>query len=129
MGGSNEVHEPRACDGALTRAFEFLGKRWNGVILGTLLGGPAGFAELRRAVSGISDSVLSDRLGELGRAGLVQRTVDAGPPISVAYELTPAGQALLPALEALTTWAAENLPAGKSGWPGDSVAGARSPAS
>ena len=27
-------HEERACDGALVRAFSFLGKRWNGVILG-----------------------------------------------------------------------------------------------
>mgnify|MGYP003585018025 CR=1 FL=1 len=113
MAESNGMHEPRACDGALARAFKFLGKRWSGIILGTLIGGAASFSELRRAVSGISDSVLSDRLGELVKAGLVQRTVDDGPPISVAYELTQAGQALLPALEALTTWAAENLPADK----------------
>lgn len=104
-------HEPRACDGALARAFGFLGKRWNGVILGTLLDGPAGFSELRRAVVGISDSVLSERLSELGKAGLVQRTVDDGPPVAVGYRLTPAGQALLPALRELTTWAADNLPA------------------
>jgi len=104
-------HEPRACDAALTRAFSFLGKRWNGVLLGALVQGPAGFAELRRAVTGISDSVLSERLSELAGAGLVQRTVDEGPPISVTYEATAAGQALLPALNALTSWAAENLPA------------------
>ena len=104
-------HEPRVCDAALTRAFGFLGKRWNGVILGTLISGPAGFSELRRAVAGISDSVLSERLVELAHAGLVQRTVDAGPPISVDYRLTAAGQALLPALSELTTWAAQNLPA------------------
>ncbi|TSD49258.1 helix-turn-helix transcriptional regulator [Rhodococcus sp. KBS0724] len=107
---SGTDHQPRVCDAALARAFGFLGKRWNGVILATLLGGPAGFAELKRAVSGISDSVLSDRLTELAGAGLVIRTVDAGPPIAVAYELTASGQALLPALSELTTWAAENLP-------------------
>ena len=109
-GKSGAQHQPRVCDAALARAFGFLGKRWNGVILATLLGGPAGFAELKRAVSGISDSVLSDRLTELAGAGLVIRTVDAGPPIAVAYELTASGQALLPALSELTTWAAENLP-------------------
>jgi DNA-binding HxlR family transcriptional regulator len=103
--------EPRTCDAALARAFAFLGKRWNGVILGTLLNGPAGFAELRRAVRGISDSVLSERLTELTGAGLIQRTVDEGPPIAVAYALTPSGKALLPALDELTTWASENLPA------------------
>ncbi len=106
----DEDHEPRACDAALARAFGFLGKRWNGVILATLLTGPAGFSELKRAVAGISDSVLSERLGELSRAGLVQRTVDEGPPVAVNYALTPAGQALLPALNELSNWAASNLP-------------------
>lgn len=107
---SETAHQPAVCDAALSRAFEFLGKRWNGVLLGTLIQGPAGFAELRRSVTGISDSVLSDRLGELGRAGLVTRTVTEGPPVSVSYQLTDAGRAMLPALKALTTWAEENLP-------------------
>ncbi len=105
------THEPRACDAALRRAFGFLGKRWNGVIIGTLANGPAGFSELKRAVDGISDSVLSERLAELAGAGLVQRSVDEGPPIAVDYRLTSAGEALLPALQELTKWAAANLPA------------------
>jgi len=104
-------HEPRTCDAALTRAFGFLGKRWNGVILGTLTLGPAGFSELKRAVAGISDSVLSERLTELCRAGLVLRSVDEGPPVAVDYRLTAAGQGLLPALLELTNWASDNLPA------------------
>jgi DNA-binding HxlR family transcriptional regulator len=97
------------CDAALARAFRFLGKRWNGVLLGTLVQGPAGFAQLRRAVPGISDSVLSERLSELCAAGLVERTVDAGPPVSVTYQVTEAGMALVPALQALSAWAADNL--------------------
>jgi DNA-binding HxlR family transcriptional regulator len=109
--GGDVDHEPRTCDEALARAFRFLGKRWNGVLLGTLISGPAGFSELRRAIGGISDSVLAERLSELAAAGLVQRSVDEGPPIAVDYRLTPAGQALLPALNELTTWAEENLPA------------------
>jgi DNA-binding HxlR family transcriptional regulator len=105
-----EHHESRACDAPLVRAFDFLGKRWNGVILGTLLNGSASFSELRRSVNGISDSVLSERLVELAGAGLVTRTVDPGPPVAVAYELTGPGAALLPALKALTAWASTNLP-------------------
>jgi DNA-binding HxlR family transcriptional regulator len=104
------THEPRVCDADLSRAFEFLGKRWNGVLLGTLIAGPSGFSELRRAVVGISDSVLSERLAELTRAGLIARAVDPGPPVAVAYSLTDAGQALMPALHELTSWAADNLP-------------------
>jgi DNA-binding HxlR family transcriptional regulator len=119
MGGMarerDTAHEPRVCDAALSRAFEFLGKRWNGVLLGTLLEGPAGFSELRRLVAGISDSVLSDRLAELTKAGLVQRSVREGPPVTVDYRLTPAGEALLPALRELGTWAADNLPEACSG--------------
>jgi DNA-binding HxlR family transcriptional regulator len=99
------------CSVALARAFDFLGKRWNGVILGTLASGPAAFSELRRAVSGISDSVLSDRLTELAGAGLVLRSVQEGPPIAVSYQLTPAGQAVIPAMQELVIWATEHLPA------------------
>jgi DNA-binding HxlR family transcriptional regulator len=102
-------HSARACDGALARAFGFLGKRWNGILLATLAYGPSGFSDLRRNVAGISDSVLSDRLAELSRAGLVTRTVHDGPPVAVVYELTGSGHALAPALAELTSWARENL--------------------
>jgi DNA-binding HxlR family transcriptional regulator len=97
-------------DEALVRAFDLLGKRWTGIVLGTLKGGPAGFRALSRAVEGISDSMLSDRLGELTAAGLVTRTVQVGPPLAVTYELTDAGRALLPALEQITRWAEKHLP-------------------
>jgi DNA-binding HxlR family transcriptional regulator len=97
-------------DAALARAFDLLGKRWTGVLLGTLSDGPAGFSALARAVDGISDSMLSDRLSELGNAGLVTRTVTEGPPLSVTYALTDAGRALLPALERISRWAEEHLP-------------------
>jgi DNA-binding HxlR family transcriptional regulator len=97
-------------DAALVRAFDLLGKRWTGVVLGTLRGGPAGFRALARSVEGISDSMLSDRLGDLSDAGLVARTVTEGPPVAVRYELTDAGRALLPALEQITRWAEEYLP-------------------
>lgn len=105
------AHEPAACDGALRRAFHFLGKRWTGVIIATLSPGPASFSELRRAVGSISDSVLSDRLAELVAAGLVQRSVVEGPPVTVSYRLTPAGAGLGPALDELTAWARGTLPA------------------
>jgi DNA-binding HxlR family transcriptional regulator len=96
-------------DAALARAFDFLGKRWTAVILEILGRGPTGFRELSRAIRRISDSVLSDRLAELTRAGLVERAVDEGPPVSVSYSLTDCAKALLPALEQIALWAEENL--------------------
>ena len=96
-------------DAALARAFEFLGKRWNAMILAALASGPAGFAGISREIEPISDSVLSGRLSELTRAGLVARDVDAGPPVSVTYSLTPSAVALIPALQQIAIWARENL--------------------
>lgn len=105
-----EVDEERhVCDAAVTLAFSVLGKRWNGMIVSSLGGSSATFVSLRRAVSGISDTVLSDRLAELADAGLVARTVDAGPPVTVSYALTDSGRGLLPILDQLGTWASENL--------------------
>jgi DNA-binding HxlR family transcriptional regulator len=95
---------------ALARAFRFLGKRWNAVVLGHLSAGPAGFRELSRAIDGISDSVLSDRLADLAKGGLITRTVVEGPPLAVTYELTDRGRALMPALEQIAFWARDNLP-------------------
>jgi DNA-binding HxlR family transcriptional regulator len=106
---AGESEECLRGDAALARAFEFLGKRWNGVVLGVLGSGPAGFRELSRAIGGISDSVLSDRLADLCAAGLVVRTVDEGPPVSVSYALTDRGRALVPALEQIAVWSEEHL--------------------
>ena len=80
---------------SLARAFKFLGKRWNAVVLGRLSEGRAGFRELSRAIPGISDSVLSDRLSGLAAGGLINRRVDEGPPVAVTYELTDSGRALM----------------------------------
>lgn len=103
------THDARACDAALSSAFGLLGKRWNGIIMGVLAGGPAGFAEIRRAVGSITDSVLSDRLTELTEAGLVSRCVTDTRPPGVSYGLTPSGQALAPILNQLAGWASAHL--------------------
>jgi DNA-binding HxlR family transcriptional regulator len=98
------------CDAGVARAFDFLGKRWNGVILGALSKGALGFADLRRGVGSITDSVLSDRLAELTRAGLVQRTVTDTRPPGVVYQLSSTGTELLPILHQLGQWASTHLP-------------------
>ena len=116
------------CDAGIRRAFDFLGKRWNGVILGTLSSGPLGFAELRRGVGAITDSVLSDRLVELAEAGLVERTVTRTRPPGVTYQLTATGSQLLPILHQLGSWAEVALPAARcSGHPDPAVEAAGLP--
>ena len=115
------THDGPACDLALGQAFGLLGKRWNGLIVGVLSSGPTGFADLRRSIGPITDSVLSDRLGELTRAGLVVRCVTDSRPPGVNYGLSEAGSRLVPILDQLATWAEHNLDkpvGGRAGRPG-----------
>jgi DNA-binding HxlR family transcriptional regulator len=102
-------HDTLQCDAGLVRAFGLLGKRWSGLLLGTLSHRSATFSELRRALTPITDSVLSDRLNELVEAGLVIRVVSDGRPPAVSYGLTDAGTAIVPVLEQLAVWASSNL--------------------
>jgi DNA-binding HxlR family transcriptional regulator len=106
---AEEQHGGQACDAAVSLAFSILGKRWNGMIVDVLGGGSLSFVALRRAVGGISDAMLSDRLSELAEVGLLSRRVEPGPPVAVSYALTEAGERLQPVLQQLGRWASENL--------------------
>jgi len=86
-------------------AIELIGKRWTGAIVFALTGGPLRFGELREAVPGLSDRLLSSRLRELEGEGLVEREVEPGSPVRVSYSLTEAGAELRPAMVALKQWA------------------------
>jgi DNA-binding HxlR family transcriptional regulator len=103
-----EPHDPTSCQ-ALTPVFALLGKRWTGLIIGTLLHGPTRFAEICRRVPGVSERMMSGRLNELIAAGLVERQVLGGPPVGVEYHLTASGEALRPALAELGRWASCHL--------------------
>ncbi|HLB62471.1 MAG TPA: helix-turn-helix domain-containing protein [Actinomycetota bacterium] len=96
-------------DEALSRVFGLLGKRWTGMIIGSLCEGPSRFAEIARGVPGITEGMLSSRLQELQDAGIVEREVLAGPPLATVYRLTERGRALEPALLELARWAETNL--------------------
>jgi DNA-binding HxlR family transcriptional regulator len=89
----------------LARELEVVAKRWTLQLLFLLLQRPARFSELERAVPGLTNRVLADRLRELQAAGLVDRQVDPGPPITSNYALTADGEALRPILIALGSWA------------------------
>lgn len=59
------------------------------------------FNELMRAIPQITDRMLTERLNDLEREGLVVRAVAAGPPVRVWYRLTPAAERYLEPLRAL----------------------------
>ena len=86
-------------------AIELIGKRWTGAIVFALTERPMRFGELGKAVPGLSDRLLSQRLRELEDEGLVEREVEPGSPVRVTYSLTPAGAELRPAIAELKSWA------------------------
>jgi DNA-binding HxlR family transcriptional regulator len=110
---TDEPDPMKACE-LLTCAFDLLGKRWTALILDLLLQRPARFNELARAIPGVSNRVLAARLRELAEAGVVERSVDPGPPTTTTYALTPLGEHLGPALGELRAWAEELIGASGS---------------
>jgi DNA-binding HxlR family transcriptional regulator len=86
-------------------AIELIGKRWTGAIVSALTEQPLRFGELAKAVPGLSDRLLSQRLRELEDAGVVAREVEAGTPVRVTYSLTEKGADLEPAIRELRVWA------------------------
>lgn len=80
---------------------EFLDERWTLLVVRELVTGSRRFNELRRGLPRMSPSLLSKRLQQLTRAGVVERRDDG---TDVQYLLTPAGQELRPVVEALGVW-------------------------
>jgi len=88
-------------------ALRMLEGRWKLVILFHLFVQPVmRFSELERAIPAVSQKMLIQQLRDLEKDGIVRRTVHPQVPPKVEYALTPFGQALCPALDALLKWAA-----------------------
>lgn len=91
--------------GATRQILTRVGDKWS-VLTVVLLGESAlRFNELRRALDGISQRVLTSTLRGLERDGLVNRTVHPTNPPQVEYALTPLGQTLLEPVRVLAVWA------------------------
>lgn len=86
-------------------AFEFLGKRWTGLIIRTLLNGPARFKDISKIIPNLSDRVLSERFKELEEAKIIKRKVYPEKPIRIEYELTEMGRSLKPMMDECEKWA------------------------
>lgn len=97
--------EPKVCP-HFHGAVELIGKKWTGAILYSLSTGSMRFGELKSGVPGMSDRLLSARLKELEKAGLIDREVHQCSPVKVTYELTEKGHSLSPIMESLSDWAA-----------------------
>jgi DNA-binding HxlR family transcriptional regulator/putative sterol carrier protein len=96
-------------DGCATaRALDLVGERWALLVVRELLLGPKRFTDLRRGLPNASPNVLSERLRELERAGIVRRRTLPPPAGSRIYELTDWGLELEEIVMSLGRWAARS---------------------
>lgn len=93
---------------AVSDILQRVGDKWTVLVVGKLGDGPMRFNELRHAIGGISQKMLTTTLRGLERDGFVTRTVFPTIPPRVDYELTDLGRELLVPVNALGEWARKN---------------------
>jgi DNA-binding HxlR family transcriptional regulator/putative sterol carrier protein len=93
---------------AIARALDVIGERWALLVVRELLLGPRRYTDLRSGLPNASPNVLSERLRELERAGVVRRRKLPPPAASRVYELTDWGLGLEETVTALGHWAARS---------------------
>lgn len=81
-----------------------IGNKWKVLILRELLEGTKRFSELKRALFGVTQKMLTQQLRDMEESGLVIRTVYPVVPPKVEYSLSETGESLRPVLDALRVW-------------------------
>ncbi|ATI79945.1 winged helix-turn-helix transcriptional regulator [Sphingobium yanoikuyae] len=92
----------------MRRAFAMLSGKWKLEIMWLLHQRAYRFGELRKAIPGITQHMLTTQLRELEADGLISRTVFAEVPPRVEYEMTLKARGLGPTMDALAAWWAEH---------------------
>ncbi len=90
-------------------ALDRIADKWTVLIVSRLATGTRRFGELRRDIDGISPKVLTQKLRELERDGIITRKIYASVPPKVEYRLTMLGQTLINLLDAIRVWAESNI--------------------
>jgi DNA-binding HxlR family transcriptional regulator len=94
---------------AVSEVLQRIGDKWSLLVVRRLGHGPLRFNELRAAVGGISQKMLTTTLRTLERDGFVTRTVFPTIPPRVDYELTELGRELEVPVKGLAEWAIANM--------------------
>jgi len=93
----------------VARALDLIGERWALLVVRELALGPKRFTDLRQGLPGVATNVLSLRLRQLERDGVVTRRVLPPPAPAQVYELTELGRELVPIMLALGRWGASTM--------------------
>lgn len=88
----------------VTRAMGVMGGKWKLLVVYQLLAGTRRFGELRRAIPGVTQQMLTAQLRELEADGIIARKVYAEVPPKVEYSLTALGHGMKEVTDALMAW-------------------------
>lgn len=104
-----KVYTPSTAASGVEDVLRLLEGRWKLIILFHLFDGKVQrFSDFEKLIPGISQKMLAQQLRQLEADGIVAREVYPQVPPKVEYRLTPWGQALCPALDALLKWAEQS---------------------
>lgn len=90
------------------KAMGILSQRWTGMIIYQLLLGSQRFCTIEAAI-GVSGRMLSERLKDLEKEGIVKREVFPETPVRIEYSLTEKGKALEPIMKDIEKWSQDWL--------------------
>jgi DNA-binding HxlR family transcriptional regulator len=109
--GDQAAEEERAVSAGCRprEVLDIVGDKWSLLVVRNLRHGPRRFTELKRAIDGISQRMLTVTLRSLERDGILTRTVKNVMPPHVSYELTPMGVSLREATAPLLEWSLTHL--------------------
>jgi transcriptional regulator, MarR family len=106
----NEIRNALYPDCPVRNVLSRVGDKWSMLVLFTLEGQPSiRFKELQRSIPDISQKILTATLKMLEADGLINREVFPEVPPRVEYSLTEKGKSLLPLIDALLSWATDNM--------------------
>lgn len=101
--GGSRMDYSRMCP-KYESAAELLGKKWTGLIVRVLMGGPKRFKDIKEQIPDMSDKMLTDRMKELESLGIVKRTVYPEMPVRIEYDLTEKGRDLEEVTNSIQHW-------------------------
>lgn len=106
----NEIRNALYPDCPVRNVLSRVGDKWSMLVLFTLEGQPSiRFKELQRSIPDISQKILTATLKMLEADGLINREAFPEVPPRVEYFLTEKGKSLLPLIDALLSWATDNM--------------------
>src|SRR5919108_6439025 len=90
--------------------FKIIGKRWTVLVIREILKGNTQFNRFLENIGGISPKVLTERLRELERLGIIRRRIVSEYPVRVEYSLTDLGRGFEPVLLSAASFSMEYMP-------------------